>query len=63
VDETAQKAKNVYYKYFLEFILASINGLEGFVLPKKNLNCCTLLNIFRRKWKDLDPEPDPEPYL
>jgi hypothetical protein len=49
--------KNVYYKCFLEFILATINGLGGSILSKKSENRCALLNNFMRKGKE--PEPDP----
>jgi hypothetical protein len=34
-DETAQKTKNIFYKYVLVFNLTIINGLGSFILSKK----------------------------
>ncbi len=53
----------LYYKCFLEFNLATINGLGGSILSKSR-NRCTILNTFMRKGKDPDPylwlmDPDP----
>jgi hypothetical protein len=54
-----------YNKCFLEFNLATINGLGGSILSKKSQNRCALLNTFMRKGKDPGPEPDldRDPYL
>jgi hypothetical protein len=43
-----KKARHVYYKCFFEFNLATIRGLGGSILSKKNQNRFTLLNTFMR---------------